>query len=82
MKKEEKTIKEWLMMLPIEYRRRAFYNHIIAKYENIELSWKVDCYLVAIKWAFDARKTLEGEEFWDEVSEWNPESKLPPIPTE
>ena len=80
--KKEKTIKEWLMMLPIEYRRRAFYNCIVhgkrgVFLDDLELEF-CDAVCNAFTWA----QTVEGEKFWEKVSRWNPTPYLPPIPEE
>ena len=77
--KKQKTITEWLMMLPVEYRRRAIYNYHI---ENIERDFSSDImgsFSNALSNAFSWIDTPEGYVFWEEVSRWDPYVGLPPI---
>ena len=74
MKKNEKTIEEWLETLPGGYRERALKN-----YYGLPVSHLSTAILEAFTW----RDTPEGYEFWSAVDDWAfGEGELPPLPEE
>lgn len=64
----EKTIGWWLMKLPQPYRSQALNNwkkdDTYEKYKNLICRSKLD----ALGWAFLWKNTLEGKDYWDNIS--------------